>query len=362
MLLDLGGTIRARPPSETLARLKPLLPVFGITRVVAQEGLGDCKIPVSISCRPNSRFLSTSQGKGLTRELADISAIMESVETFHAERLPPCDLSASVNELRQSGRKFLEPGTLASMPGPEFRVDDLPIEWLTLVHLANGEPVLVPRTFLSMNQTAPRTEVATWSLFVSTNGLASGNTLEEALLHGLLELIERHCMYDHRYLFSNEERLDRRVIVDSLRVSPHLDELLNRLDQADMSLSVRSIHGPLGIPGFTAFVRSRDPSDRTPGVGCGTHFVPEIAVSRAITEAVQSRITFISGSRDDAYPWHYHGLDPGTQARTLLDENVPCRLSLADVPRPPRFTSFSEALTWTRGRLEQEGFHDTCYF
>jgi ribosomal protein S12 methylthiotransferase accessory factor len=362
MFLDLGGTVRAQAAKDTLARLKPLLPVFGITRVIAQENLGDMRIPVSISCRPNSRFLSTSQGKGITRELADVSAIMESVETFHAERLPPAVLTASVLELRKSNRRFVEPGTLPMMPGPEFRVDHLPIAWLELKQLGTDEPVLVPRVFLSMDQTAPRDEMATWPLFVSTNGLASGNTLEEALIHGLYELIERHCLFDHRYHFSDEERRDRRMIIDSLRTTPHIDELITRVEEANLNLSVRSIHGPLGIPGFTAMVRPREPGDRTPGAGCGAHYVPEVALSRAITEAVQSRITFISGSRDDAFPWHYHGLDANSDPKRFQDEDVPCRLSLADVPRPPRFSSFAEVLTWTRQRLEQHGFNQTCYF
>src|SRR3954470_22734659 len=100
MFLDLGGTIRAQSAEETLARLKPLLPRFGITRVMAQEGLGDSAIPVSVSCRPNSRLLSTSQGKGITRALADVSAIMESIEIFHVERLPPPVLTASTAEMR----------------------------------------------------------------------------------------------------------------------------------------------------------------------------------------------------------------------------------------------------------------------
>ena len=360
MFLDLGGTIRASSPAETLARLKPLLPLYGITRVMGQHGLGNIQIPVSISCRPNSRFLSTSQGKGITRELADISAIMESVESFHAERVPPPVLTATVEEMRRSGRRFVEPASLATLPGAHVPTDR-PLGWSDARHLASGETTLVPRRFLSTDQCERPREVATAGLNVSTNGLASGNTLEEATLHGLYELIERHCLYEHRHVFTEEQRLDRRVILESLRgANPHIDALLAILDESGVTLSVRSMHGDLGIPCFTAFVRPTNPDDRTSGGGQGAHCVPEIALSRAITEAVQSRVTYVSGSRDDTFPWHYRERDG--QPRPLLDDQVPCRLALSDVPRPPLFASFSEALSWTRARLELHGFSETCVY
>jgi YcaO-like protein with predicted kinase domain len=358
---DLGGTVRAQTPAATLARLRPLLPRFGITRVMAQEGLGDTEIPVSISVRPNSRFLSTSQGKGLTRELADISAIMESIETFHAERVPPSSLRGTVAELAAAGRRFLAPAALTRLLHMDFGADAETIDWLELRRL-DGEPVWVPRVFISMDHTRARDEIATWSLVTSTNGLASGNTLEEALLHGLYELIERHAFYEHRYRFTDAERLDRRVVIDSLRGVPHLAELLARLDRARLQLSLRSIHGALGVPAFTAMVISSDPLDLVPGVGCGAHYLPEVAASRAITEAVQSRITYISGSRDDVFAFHYHGLHPGGVLPRFNDADVPCRLRFDDSPRPPRFGSFAEALSWTRALLERHGFGDTCYY
>ena len=78
--LDLGGTVRARDALETLAWVQPLLPRFGITRVANITGLDRIGIPVWISVRPHGRSLSVAQGKGLTPELAQASAVMESIE------------------------------------------------------------------------------------------------------------------------------------------------------------------------------------------------------------------------------------------------------------------------------------------
>jgi YcaO-like protein with predicted kinase domain len=81
------GTHRLIPPAETLARLKPLLPQMGITRLANVTGLDTIGIPVVMSVRPCSRSLSVSQGKGLDLDSAKASAAMESIEGYHAERV-----------------------------------------------------------------------------------------------------------------------------------------------------------------------------------------------------------------------------------------------------------------------------------
>ena len=95
-----NGTHRAQNPSATLLRLKPLLPVMGITRVANVTGLDRLGIPVVMVCRPNARSIAVSQGKGLSLTAAKVSGVMEAVETYHAERvIRPLKL-ASFEELR----------------------------------------------------------------------------------------------------------------------------------------------------------------------------------------------------------------------------------------------------------------------
>lgn len=80
-----SGTHRTISPSETLARMKPYLAPMGITRVANVTGLDTIGIPVFMACRPNSRSLAVSQGKGLDLDAARASAVMESVEGYRAE-------------------------------------------------------------------------------------------------------------------------------------------------------------------------------------------------------------------------------------------------------------------------------------
>src|SRR5208282_2138326 len=99
-----AGTHRLVSPEDTLERVRPLLPRMGITRVANVTGLDCIGIPVVMVCRPNSRNVAVSQGKGLTLAAAKVSGIMESVEGYHAERVALPLLLGSYEELRATHR------------------------------------------------------------------------------------------------------------------------------------------------------------------------------------------------------------------------------------------------------------------
>ena len=71
---------RACAPEETLARIAPLLPRFGITRLARVTGLDCIGIPVWNAIVPNARSIVVNQGKGLTDIDAKVSAAMEALE------------------------------------------------------------------------------------------------------------------------------------------------------------------------------------------------------------------------------------------------------------------------------------------
>src|SRR5215470_16618299 len=83
------GTHRTVAPEETLARVRPHMAAFGITRLGNITGLDRIGIPVAVAVRPNSRSVSVSQGKGLELPQAMASALMEACEGFHAEEIGP---------------------------------------------------------------------------------------------------------------------------------------------------------------------------------------------------------------------------------------------------------------------------------
>jgi ribosomal protein S12 methylthiotransferase accessory factor len=81
------GTHRAPDPLATLAAYEPLMPRLGITRLANVTGLDAIGVPVYAAIRPNSRSVSTSQGKGLDVPSERASALMESIEMWHAEHV-----------------------------------------------------------------------------------------------------------------------------------------------------------------------------------------------------------------------------------------------------------------------------------
>ena len=98
------GSHRAVPPAETVARLRPLLPLMGITRLADVTGLDRIGVPVFQAIRPLSRSVSVSQGKGLSPDAARASALMEAVETWHAERIERPLRLARERDLAQAAR------------------------------------------------------------------------------------------------------------------------------------------------------------------------------------------------------------------------------------------------------------------
>ena len=283
------GTRRAIPPSQTLRRIRPLMRDAGITRLADVTGLDWIGIPVYQAIRPNSRTLSASQGKGLTRAQARVSALMEALEGFHAEKIRQPSVRATVGSMRRQLDYDLR---ALSVTQPALLTDALVLDWVAATDLSTGASTWVPRQLCELDFCVrPRVHVPVFR--ASSNGLCSGNTPAEALIHGLCEVIERDsCRLDDRARF----RPDRSIVLDT--VSSRLGQrLLNRFLSARMDVQVVDMSGPIGLPCFEAWLDHPDGPALTRGSGC--HPSRSTALIRALTEAAQSRLTYIAGARDD---------------------------------------------------------------
>ncbi len=143
----------------------------------------------------------------------------------------------------------------------------------------------------------------------SSDGLASGNVLAEAILHGLLERIER----DAEVLWDiSEPKLRMGACIDPASLAdPMLDELVAKISAAGLTLRLFDITSNIGIPVIVAllgpedFARARHIRYLDVTIGSGAHPSLVRAAIRAVTEAAQSRLTFISGARDDIRPENF---------------------------------------------------------
>ncbi|MFD7894623.1 YcaO-like family protein [Streptomyces sp. NPDC059743] len=283
----LDGTVRARTPEETWRALEPELECLGITRVACLTGLDHLGTPVWTAIRPRAHTLVTSQGKGASDVLAKISAVLESAELWHAEQPQP---TAPVHG---SYRDLEPPYPMALLPVKFAHegLKDIELDWVAGTGLTSGQDILVPA---GLARRRLRRDVTQPDLFhVTSNGLACGNTLDEAILHGLFEVIERDVL--HRdYAGGGQQR----TLIDPQSVDdPYCRDLIDRFLTAGMFLEIALVDSAHQIPVCAAYIWSEDYPVVFAGSGC--HRDPHIALSRALTEAAQSRLTCIAGTRDD---------------------------------------------------------------
>ena len=292
-----AGPHRAVPVDVTLARVRPLLPLLGITRVGVLTGLDVVGIPVAAAYRPNSRSIAVHQGKGPTPAAAKISAIMEALECWHAEAADlPLRFGAAEEVARHGAVVAAERLPLTGAGDPRTAR----MLWASGRDIAAGRTVLVPYEMVSADLTQPAPPG--FGLFrQTTNGLGSGNAPIEAVLHGLYELVERDAA---AVWHADSPGRQAAGGVDPATVDgPASRWLLERFAAAGVLVRIWDITGETGLPAFLALACDADGvAGVEPELGGGCHASADVALSRALAEAAQARVTRISGARDDFSP------------------------------------------------------------
>lgn len=288
------GTWRTRPPAETLGTVLRVADRAGVTRLANITHLDRIGLPVVMAIRPASRGLSVWMGKGLQLDGARASGLMEAVETFCAEQTPRRGITAAAAEFGR-GEAI---GRLAALPRhPGARLDRrAPLRWVAGRDLFSGAAVWVPRGAVTVDFGSAHRRDPFWS---NTNGLASGNTRDEALLHGLCEVIERDAFSLWQHLSPQRRRptqLDLAAVEDTA-----CREALARLAAARIDAWAFDVTSDIGVPAYLCIIDDRDGHHprlgRFGGTGC--HPSAALALFRAIAEAIQSRLGFIAGARED---------------------------------------------------------------
>jgi YcaO-like protein with predicted kinase domain len=344
------GTHRAVAPDETLARVRPHMARMGITRLGNITGLDRIGIPVAVAVRPNSRSVSVSQGKGLELPQAMASALMEACEGFHAEEIGPCR-RATYGQLAAK-EPVVDPAMLC--PGGRRFDAGAPISWIEGYDLLRREPCWVPAEIVHTDYTLQQPD---GYFLCGSNGLASGNHPGEAINAALFEVVERDAV---ACWIAKPIQERARCILDLGSVGdPDCRALLGKYDAAGIAVRVWNVTTDIRIAAFLCEIRDMEAGDprrlrRFHGSGC--HAERAIALSRALTEAAQTRLTYIAGIRDDLSPSEYEEAPGWEIADALLDalarQNTP--ISFRDAPS---FLAddLSDDLRWALGRLEAIG-------
>lgn len=344
------GTHRMVEPSKTLARVRPFMAEMGITRIANVTGLDRIGIPVVMVFRPNSRSIAVSQGKGLDLDAAKASGVMEAVETYHAERIVLPLKLGSANDLRAS-HDLIDLDRIPDMPGSRFH-PAFQLLWIEGRDLLGGTSLWLPYELVHANYTLPL-PAGSGCFSASTNGLASGNHLIEAICHGIAEVIERDSTTV--WNVSDRQSRDRSRIALETVDDPDCRALLDSIQRAGLTIALWETTTDLGVPSFYS-VLADDRDDAHIGVGAGCHPARSIALARTITEAVQVRTTYITGARDDLPPDQFTAggrAEKLRQAARLMAASQPAR-SFADGPDRDSDT-MDQDLAWMLERLRANG-------
>jgi ribosomal protein S12 methylthiotransferase accessory factor len=348
------GTHRLVSPRETVERVRPFMAKMGITRIADVTGLDCIGIPVIMVVRPNSRSVAVSQGKGLDVWAAKASGLMESVEGYHAEYVTLPLKYCSHTELTRTHR-VADVGELPR-EDPSLFHRDRALLWIEGFDLVNDESVWVPHELVHTIYTVDKM-ACPGNFAASSNGLASGNHLLEAISHGLCEVVER----DATTLWSlrSMEDQDRyRIDLDTVD-DPACRHVLDKYERAGIAVGVWDSTSDVGLASFECSIVDRDskgPFDLYSAGGSGCHPAREIALLRALTEAAQSRTASISGSRDDLFRTMYERAS-NPEPLAVLRARLAADTAHRDFQDVPTFAgeTIEHDLAWEIKRVQSVG-------
>jgi len=286
--LYFDGTHRSRSPEETYAAVEPLMAEIGVTEIVDVTPLDRLGIPVFTAVRPGAArgAARVHAGKGKEPIHARVSAMMEALERYCAEYRGDRMEYATYEEIGPG--RAVHPEDLFV---PRKLEQGEKLHWTPVWDILNGEEAYVPSNAVfhpydSLGMAVP--------LFRSdSNGLASGNVMEEAILHALFEVIERDALS----LAEQRHDLGHRLTIGNDCAAR---EVLDRFEENGIEIHLWLLDGKTGIP--TVAAAADDTVTRDPAmivIGSGTHACPEIAALRALTEVAQSRGSYLQGGRTD---------------------------------------------------------------
>ena len=290
-MIQYNTSLRIRSIPETIAIAKTYASRFGITRVTNTTWLDNIGIPVYVSIRPDAKpgSLCVSSGKGLQEEEAKVGAYMEGLELAmiepHRGLLKVKEVEvADILDGRVRTGAILD---LCPKMGQTFEASEK-IDAVEAEELISGRKMMVPAELAFLPYRKGKRKFGS-----SSNGVASGNSLAEASLHGILEVIERDIM-------SFQTVRGDSIVIDPATYPENARMIYDKVKAAGHELILKYARNEFNIPFVISNLldgQSKDPSYFNGGFGC--HFYTGIALMRAASEAVQSRLAYIHGGRDD---------------------------------------------------------------
>ena len=329
-LIETSGGFRTMPSRTTVARFRKH--VSPLTGVVSRLEPIDADLPLNTNYFAMHNFSAPAEtvdqlreglsggsfGKGSTAEQGEASALMEAIERYcgifqgdeirvarrfadfpAGEAIPPNDVLLFSDkqyrgELQSTMRQDVTPTPPPFDPSAK-------IEWSPVWSLRDERFKYLPTSLLYFFHAGGS---AAGYIHADSNGCAAGNTIEEAIVQGFLELVERDS-----YAIWWYNRLERPELDLGQFDDPYVRDLKNQLADTGRRLWVLDITSDLGVPSFVALSHAKQDGHDFVEYGSGSHFNARVALLRALTEVNQFLSIGLMGARNAA-PSSHEGITP----------------------------------------------------
>ena len=280
-------THRSKTPDSTLQfieRIKGTVGMMSFRNATEVDRIG-IQVFTCDRIRPDGSRTSHT-GKGVSPIQAQVSITMESIERycseFKEEYLDKL-IRGSYNQLK-SQFNVLDPREMI-LSGLNDYNHDWEIHWTWGRDLSKEEDILVPACAVYH----PFHEDRELMMNTHTNGIAAGNTMEEAVIHGLAEVVERDAWSIAQYT----QHFHDAIFIEDDRENDFIIGIFEKFEKAGIEIVAKDLTTDVGIPVVAAF--SRDLQNRTMETidGLGAHLDPKVATVRALLEIATTRALFI---------------------------------------------------------------------
>ncbi|SDL13275.1 ribosomal protein S12 methylthiotransferase accessory factor [Nonomuraea maritima] len=301
------GGHRSRHPEETAERYGHLVsPVTGVVRELVKQDTGTSFIKTYMAGHNFSRQVhdlrelrtglrSQSCGKGMTDLQAKVSAMCEAIERYSG--IFQGDEARTRASLRALGDDAVHPNACALYSEAQFRdrptgirastytyVNDpldesADIDWTPVWSLTEQRHKYLPTGYLYYYYPRVPGRIYAWS---DSNGNAAGSSVEDAVLQGFMELVERDAVAVWWYNRLRRPAFDLEAFRD-----PWIAEFLEVYAGLNREVHVLDLTNDLGIPVAAAISRRTTGPTEDILMAFGAHFDPRIAVQRALAEMNQ---------------------------------------------------------------------------
>ena len=377
-VFDADGGYRTVPPQETVKKYGHVVsPIIGIASMLEDAGardvghvyLSDNISRLAFEADGNlSLDRYSSGGKGITAIQAQASALGEAIERYSfARQVTDVTIPGSLSEF---GADAIHPNDVMNFSERQYRerqvrnlvrIDrhfipepfdpEARIEWTPLWSLTERRQKLLPTDLLLFSRNEEPSDRPSYSV-VCSNGCASGNTLEEAVLQGFLEVIERDAVAMWWYNQLRRPAVDLTSFGDTW-----LSNVATEYGRWARDVVAIDVTNDLGIPVIAAVSHLRTGDRERILLGFGCHVDVRIAAQRAVTEMCQSLIVELGlgwSCDDPEYSAWMESASRADHCYLVPDDAVPPRTRDDFVP-PPTGDPLMAAIERCREAVESRG-------